>query len=286
MVIDVDPEGTLGPDPGVRKRIPERGRLAVDVRTVPVFELTMIPFLWTPSPDSSIEETIRSMAADPGGHPLLSETRDLLPINELDVKAHATVWSSTNNGFSLLGQTEMIRVMEGVGDHVMGMMAGAVSGGVNGVATFAGRSTFSSVRPMTMAHELGHNLNLRHALCGKPTFLEPSFPGNDGSIGAWGYDFREPGRLLPPAWPDLMSYCRLSNRWMGEFHGGAVRLDEETDRPVTILQDPRTGEFRGILRGLAGKSGSGDDAVSALAVEPGLEVLTSRGIPGAKDWSR
>ena len=87
VVIDVDPEGMLGPDPGVMKQIPESGRLAVDVRTMPVFELTMIPFLWTPSPDSSIVEVITSMARDPGGHPLLSETRNLLPINELDVKA-------------------------------------------------------------------------------------------------------------------------------------------------------------------------------------------------------
>ena len=31
---------------------------------------------------------------------------------------------------------------------------------------------------------------------------------------------------------------------------------------------------------------SQDDAVSALALEPGLEVLTSRGIPEAEDWTR
>ncbi len=218
MVIDVDPEGTLGPDPGVMKRIPESGRLAVDVRTMPVFELTMIPFLWTPSPDSSIVETITSMAQDPGGHPLLSETRNLLPINELDVKAHAPVRSSTNNAFALLGQTEMIRVMEGASGHYMGMMEGQVSGGAGGVARLPGWATFSRVRPLTMAHELGHNLNLYHAPCGNPGFVEPSFPGNHGRIGAWGYDFREPGRLLPPVWPDLMSYCRSRPRWMGEYN--------------------------------------------------------------------
>ena len=42
------------------------------------------------------------------------------------------------------------------------------------------------------------------------------FPGNDGKIGAWRYDFSEPGRLLPPVWPDLMSYCRSRPRWIGE----------------------------------------------------------------------
>ena len=68
--------------------------------------------------------------------------------------------------------------------------------------------------------------------------------------------------------------------------GGAVRLDEETDRPVTILRDTGTGEIRGILRDLADGDGSGDDTVSALTLEPGLEVLTSRGIPEAEDWTR
>ena len=224
MVIDVDPAGTLGPDPGVMKRIPESGRLTVDVRTMPVFELTMIPFLWTSSPDSSIEGVIEGMTQDPGGHALLSETRNQLPINELDVKAHAPVWSSTNNAHSLLHHTEMIRVMEGAGGHYMGMMAGQVAGGVSGVAKLPGWATFSRVRPLTVAHELGHNLNLYHAPCGNPGFVEPSFPGNDGRIGAWGYDFSEPGRLLPPVWPDLMSYCRLSDRWIGEYHLGLIRL--------------------------------------------------------------
>ena len=400
MVIDIDPEGTLGPNAGVMKRIPESGRLAVDVRTVPVFELTMIPFLWTPSPDSSIVETIAGMAQDPGGHSLLSDTRNLLPINELEVKAHAPVWSSTNNAYALLGQTDMIRVMEGGSGHYVGMMEEPVSGGAAGLARRPGWVTFSRVIPKTMAHELGHNLSLYHAPCGNPSFREPSYPGNDGRIGGWGYDFSKPGRLLPPVWPDLMSYCRRTSRWIGEYHftnalryrlhtsgggegsalvvaqakslllwggvgsdgtpflepafvvdavaatprsagefeiigrdadgeelfsfsfsmpkvadgdgrssfvfalpvrpgwdeelasislsgpGGAVMLDEETDRPVTILRDSGTGEIRGIFRGVAGGSGSGDDAVSALVLEPGVEVLVSRGIPEAEDWRR
>ncbi len=83
-----------------------------------------------------------------------------------------------------------------------------------------------------------------------------------------------------PGWDEELASISLSGP------GGAVRLDEETDRPVTILRDSGTGEIRGILRGVAGGSGSGDDAVSALALEPGVEVLVSRGIPEAEDWSR
>ena len=42
MVIDIDPEGTLDPELGVAKRIPETGRLAVNVRAMPVLDLTVI----------------------------------------------------------------------------------------------------------------------------------------------------------------------------------------------------------------------------------------------------
>ncbi len=45
LVIEVDPEGTLDPALGAARRIPAEGRLAVDVREMPVFDLTVIPFL-------------------------------------------------------------------------------------------------------------------------------------------------------------------------------------------------------------------------------------------------
>ena len=218
MVIDVDPEGTLGPDPGVTKRIPESGRLGVEVRTMPVFDLTVIPLLWSRNPDSSIVEVAEGMAQDPGGHSMLKDTRALPPINEIEVKAHAPVLSSTNDAYALLAETELIHATEGASGYYVGMMAGEVAGGAAGLAKRPGPISFSSVRPSTLAHELGHNLNLYHAPCGNPSSLDPSFPGKDGSIGAWGYDFSEPGRLLPPVWPDLMSYCRSRPRWIGEYN--------------------------------------------------------------------
>ena len=70
MVIEVDPEGTLDPALGVAKRIPETGRLEVDVREMPPFDLTLIPFVWSATRDSSIVELSRAMAED------LESTRD------------------------------------------------------------------------------------------------------------------------------------------------------------------------------------------------------------------
>ena len=398
MVIEIDPEGTLRSVPGLTKRIPETGRRAVEVRSMPTFDLTLIPFLWRKGPDKSILELVNAMARGPGSHELLWATRTLLPIGDLEVTAHEPVLSHRNNAFTLLAETEAIRVMEGGTGYYMGMMPAPVTG-ASGVAFRPGKSSFAIPHEWPMAHELGHNLNLGHTPCGTfRTFLDPSFPDTRGSIGAWGYDFREGGRLVPSGRSDLMGYC--APWWISDYHftnmlrfrlhtaatsgmsslvaaparslllwggvdaggtpflepafvvkapaslphstgeyrimgrnadgdelfsltfempevadgdggssfafvlpvqpawadqlagiilsgpGGPAALDRDADRPVSILRNPRSGQIRGILRGSAASGLARDDAVSALIREPGLEVMTSRGIPDREDWTR
>ena len=215
MVIEVDPDGTLDAGLGVVKRIPATGRMAVDVREMPVFDLTVIPFLWSADPDREVVETTEAMETDPEGHELLWDTRTLLPIGDLDVTAHEPVLSSSNSKYVLLAETRAIRAMEGGSGHYMGMMSGTVSPG-GGVAGRPGRESFSEPYASTMAHELGHNLSLQHAPCGNPAQRDLSFPYPDGSTGAWGYDFRDGGGLVHPSTPDLMSYCRP--RRISDYH--------------------------------------------------------------------
>ena len=398
MVLEIDPEGTLGSVPGLTKRIPETGRQAVEVRSMPTFDLTLIPFLWRSEPDQSIVDLVNAMAKDPESHELLWSTRTLLPIGGLEVTAHEPVLSHRNNAITLLIETEAIRVLEGGSGYYMGMMPTPVTGAA-GVAFRPGKSSFAIPDELAMAHELGHNLSLGHAPCGSPAGLDPSFPDPRGSIGAWGYDFREADRLVPPGRPDLMGYC-FPSWWISDYHftnmfrfrlhtaatsglsslvaaparslllwrgvdaggtlflepafvvkapaslphstgeyriigqnvdgdelfsltfempemadgdggssfafilpaqaawadqlagitlsgpGGSVTLDQDADRPVSILRNPRSGQIRGILRGSAATGLARDDVVSALTREPGLEVLTSRGIPDREDWTR
>ena len=397
MVIEVDPEGTLDPDLGVPQRIPASGRLAVDVRDMPPLDLTVIPFIWTQTHDSSIVDLVEAMAADPGNHEMLGDTRTLLPIGELDVMAHEPVLSSSNNAITLLFRTVAIRAMEGETGHYMGMMSPPVR--VAGGASFGvpARSSFSQPYPSILAHELGHNLSLYHAPCGGPAGLDLSFPHSDGSTGAWGYDFRDGGSLVLPSTPDLMSYCwpgwisdyhftnalrfRLSDAdsvglprvsgpgqslllwggtvadsvpflepafvveapevlpqaggayqltgrttsgnelfslrfdmqevadgdgssgfafvlpvepgWEGELFtitlsgpAGSVTLDQESDRPMVILRDLRTGRIRGILSDLAANVLTQAEAAAAVSADRRQEILFSRGIPEAEAWRR
>ena len=393
MVIEVDPGGTLDPALEVASRIPETGRLAVDVRAMPVLDLTLIPLIWEEQPERQVVDLIGEMAADPTGHELLSDTRALLPVTGLAVREHAPVTTSTNNTSRLLGELRAIRTMEGGSGHYMGIMASFEEWA--GRAARPGRVSVSVPNASTIAHELGHNMNLQHAPCGEPETTDPSFPYSRGQIGALGYDLRL-GRLVAPNRPDLMSYC--NPRWISDYHltnaigfrlrdeadtttataaparsllvwggvdargtphlepafvvdappalpdsdgeyrltgftpdggeifslgfampevadgdggssfvfalpvrpgwagnlaaitlsgpGGTVTMDRDTDRPMVILRDPRTGQVRSILRGARPETLAQPDVAGDLTPGSQLTALTSRGIPDADAWRR
>ena len=215
MVLEIDPDTTLSPELGVPRRIPENGRLAVETQAVPLLDLTQIPFLWSTGPDSAIVDMVEAMAADPENHELLWDTRTLLPVGDLYITAHEPVTTSSNDAHDLISETRVIRTLEGGTGHYMGMMSGRVIGAA-GVAYVGGRLSFSVPTASVMAHEFGHNFALLHAPCGGPDWTDPGFPYAAGSIGSWGYDFREGGSLVAPSTPDIMSYCRPE--WVSDYH--------------------------------------------------------------------
>ena len=215
MVVEIDPGGTLDPSLGVPERIPEEGRLSLEVREMPTLDLTVIPVLWGSDPDSAIIGLVDGMAADPEGDTLLAATHVLLPVADIDVTAHPPVTSSSNSFPGLLTEIEAIRVLEGGGGHYMGMMSGR---GTGGIAYLPGRSSFFvGPRARVVAHELGHNMSLGHAPCGdaEQPDPDPSFPDARGAIGAWGYDRSRAG-LVPKTRKDHMSYCDPA--WTSDYH--------------------------------------------------------------------
>lgn len=295
VVIEPDPERTLDPALGVAGRIPATGRLAVDVRTMPMFELTLVPFIWKENPDRSITEITAAMAADPKGHELFDRTHVLLPVAELDVTAHPAVTSPTNNGFAILELTEMIRVVEGGRGHYLGVMAGPTGpGGLLGVANDIGSwSSFSVLDAETIAHELGHNRNLYHApACGAggPDRYYP-YAGN---IGAWGYDPRT-GELVPPDRWDFMSYCEPT--WVSDYqftNAVRYRLETESNSILVAAADGRGATSGQTLLVWGGLDGDGVpylrpafliDAPAALPSADGAWSLTGRDPGGAELFS-
>ena len=215
MVIEIDPAETLDPGLGISRQIPDSGRMAVDVVELPDFQLTLVPFLYEAHPDSSILEITAGMANAPEEHAMLAETRTLLPMNGLDVQLHDPVLTSTNSGFTIRNETEMIRLMEGRPGYWLSMQ-GPVRFGLLGVAYgIPSWTSFSQPLPTTVAHELGHNMGLFHAPCGGAGGPDPLYPHPWGVIGSWGYD-RDKKRLVSPHTPDLMSYC--GGQWISDYH--------------------------------------------------------------------
>ncbi len=227
MVVEVDPDGTLDGGLGVARRFPETGRAAVDVRAVPLLEITLVPVLWTQNPDSEVLELVGGMAADPEGHELLALMRTLLPVGDLDVKAHEPVFSSSNHGDDLFDQTKAIRVIEGGTGYWMGTISGTNTG------PSIGRGVWSYSVPIArvIAHEFGHNFSLDFTLT----------ETTDGD-GRGSFVFALPA---DPAWAGNLASITLSGP------AGSATLDADTAHPMTILIDPRTRQVRGILRGLS-----------------------------------
>lgn len=206
-------------------------RLPVEVHELADFELTLIPFIWQGDSDRSIVELVDAMAADSQTHELLEDTRTLLPIAGLNVYAHEPVTSSSNNPFDLLMETSAIRAVEGGSGYYMGMMS-SVRGAAAGVAYLSGRDSFSIPISHIIAHELGHNLSLLHAPCGGPAGIDSSFPHANGTLGSWGYDFRDGGSLVRPTTADLMSYCQPV--WISDYHfTNALRYRLLVERETT-----------------------------------------------------
>ena len=72
--------------------------------------------------------------------------------------------------------------------------------------------------------------------------------------------------MIPVTWSGDLASITLSG------NDEATWIDEDTDNPMTILRDPVTGTVRAILRHAA-------EQALAMAGDPGLEVLFSRGLP-------
>ena len=227
MVIEMSPAGDRASTADTQIRVPDTGRLSVDVREVPPMMLTIVPFLWEESPDRSILSEIEGLSADDD---LFWQTRNLLPVGEFSVAHREPLWTSLDpvfeNGTRLLYELMAARAMDHGRGHYMGVLR---AGG--GVTLFGGTSFVSGLDGFTIAHELGHNMYLGHTECGNPHLLtiDANFPYSDGSIGAWGYDVRT-GNLVSPDTKDLMGYC--SPLWISDYNFAKALnyriLEEET----------------------------------------------------------
>ena len=274
MAIEVDPESALDEDLGVPRRIPEAGRLAVEVRAMPRFDITFVPFIWDTNPDMSVVDLVNAMAADPEGHETLRFVRALLPVGEISVTAHAPVHTSSNAGHILLDQTRLIAAMEGGSGYYMGLLSGEFEGAA-GIADLGQSVAYSVTSADVIAHEFGHNLSLQHAPCGDPLGVEPAYPYANASTGGWGYDVSGQRLVSPHEHHDMMAYC--APPWISDF--SFDRMLRYRLHGAGRLRAPQAGESAGPVPSLV--IWGGRDAGSAPYLEPAFVAEAPPALPRA-----
>lgn len=267
MVVEIDPEGALPAGIGVPQRWPEEGRAALDVRQMRSLDLTLVPFLYNANPEQALADRVKILRAQ---DELFQLTRDLLPVEEFTVTAREPLWTSIDpvfeNSSALLRETWATRTLDGATGYYMGVMRG---GGGRGYVGWPG--SVSGLQGPTIAHELGHNMSLRHAPCGDPANIELIYPYVNGSIGSWGYDFQR-GLLISPTRPDFMSYC--GPEWVSDYSFNKALHFRET------LEPERAGSSASATaaaRGLLLWGGQGADSVPVL--EPAFVVRAPPSLP-------
>ena len=218
MYVEVDPEGSIPLTEDSRTRFPEEGSDSLAVVEVPPLKLTLVPVMEASQPDTSVMGWVRGVSAD---SPHLALLRHAFPFSEFNVSGHDAYMTSqdltTEAGqHALLDELEALRTSESGTGHYYGVAA-SVNGFVRGWGRLPGWIGIGQASPVTLAHEVGHNVALRHAPCGGPENVDVAFPYTDGGIGVWGYDFYSGSLVSPERSKDLMTYCRPLV-WLSDFH--------------------------------------------------------------------
>ena len=219
LVVELDPDGLVPADPRSDRRVPAHGRMRLDVRAVPPMDLTVVPVLHT-GDSQAVLTWVEGMAPT---SPKMLFVRSVLPIGELEVTVHEPYrtgadLATVNGWFSLLREIRVLRLTEGGRGYYYGAFAPPPESPYKGLG-YIGRPPGVGILDLdTFAHELGHNMGLRHAPCGTAPNPDPNFPYEDGSIGAFGYETRAGNtRIVDPAeYRDLMTYCDPS--WISDYH--------------------------------------------------------------------
>ncbi|MDE2764265.1 MAG: M66 family metalloprotease [Gemmatimonadota bacterium] len=221
LVVVADSAGIIPRAAGSRTRFPETGSASLDVIDVPPMELTVVPVLEAEDPDSGVFDWTDGIDEDSRQ---VSQLRNSFPFSEFsatDREAYVTSLDLTESS----GQWNLVLELERVrrDEEATGYWYGAAlsrNGYVRGVARLNGWVSMGKPEDAELAHEVGHNLDLRHAPCGGAGGVDPDFPYPTGMIGMWGYDSREGHVLSPRRTPDVMGYCYRGERtsWLSDYY--------------------------------------------------------------------
>lgn len=219
LVVELDPDGAVPAVPGSDRRVPAERRLRLDVLTVPPMDLTVVPVVHSADAQAALTWVEGLTETSPE----MEFVRSILPIGELELAVRepyrTTADLSRAEGWlGLLREISVLRLTERRSDYYYAAVAAPPNSPFKGLG-YIGRPVGMGIPDIdTFAHELGHNMGLRHAPCGVAVNPDPDFPYEDGSIGVFGYETRDGETQMadPAEYWDLMTYCDPS--WISDYH--------------------------------------------------------------------
>ena len=235
FVVVADSAEVVPRAPGSQTRFPATGSAALDVVGVPPLELTVVPVLNAENPDSSIFEWTDDIDDD---SPQVGLFKYSFPFSEFTANSWDTAYitdldlTNESNTWRLVLELEKVYKAEEATGYWYAV-ADSEEGYVRGIAILNGWVSFGKPWDTELAHEVGHNLDLLHAPCGRPSGTDPDFPYENGSIGVWGFDFRDSTVVAPERRRDIMGYC-YELGWLSDYYFEKVirvREEKEGDDP-------------------------------------------------------
>ena len=278
LVVVADSAETVPRAEGSQTRFPESGSVALNVIEVPPLELTAIPVLYAEKPDSSVIPWVDSIGELGAESPQVGLLRYSFPFSEFSAKArepYVTSLDLTNedNTWSLILELEPVYRAERATGYWYAVADAPWPDYVRGISRLNGLVSLGKPWDTELAHEVGHNLDLRHAPCGGALGVEPDFPYPNGSIGVWGYDFRDGSIVSPERRRDIMGYC-YDQAWLSDYYfEKIIQVRENKDETWTSGDLPGAGP-EGEMLVLWGGVLNGE-----LRIEPVHSMTTAPKLP-------
>ena len=228
LLADVDPAGLVAESDETNNQFPADGTpAAVDVRTLPTFQLRLVP----------VRQQVNSLQGDVTAANMdtyLGGLKTMLPVGDYDADVRA-VYTTTapaldagnNNGAwsTIMSELYALRGADASSRYYFGLVKVSYTSGVAGLGYVGGAAhtaigwDWSSTARSVLTHEVGHNLGLQHAPCGGASSPDPSYPYSGGVTGVWGLDLASLA-VQAPSLGDLMGYCRPS--WVSDYNWKAM----------------------------------------------------------------
>ncbi|MEO7363768.1 MAG: Ig-like domain-containing protein [Gemmatimonadaceae bacterium] len=223
IVADADPNNLIVESNETDNSFPLNGTpQPLNVVTVADFNVRLVPIRQNRTGQTGVVNTA-----------VVNTLKSVWPLGTVNITTRATLamdYTLNSTSFDewslIVRDLELVRRSESSNMYYYGMVRVNYTSGVLGLA--GGIPALSAVgidegtpfgaaeAKVTLAHEMGHTMGLRHAPCGGAAGPDPAFLFTDGRSGAFGMDLASGNVIKVPSGTDIMGYCE--NQWVSVYN--------------------------------------------------------------------